>query len=131
MPKDLATLQQEVSAFLGDELRHPRIGTVLSLQEEVGELTQEIMEREIYGRAGNDAALRNEAGDVLFSLLEFCNAYEIDLEAAFAAKFAAIQGKRAEWIEHYAPGLQRTRARLDAAPWQVPSAKGDEPGPSF
>ncbi|HEX2910440.1 MAG TPA: MazG-like family protein [Chloroflexia bacterium] len=73
----LAQRQREAAELLGDELKHPRVGATLGLVEELGELVKEIMDLEIYGRSEAREKLRDEVADVLFSLLEVCNAYGI------------------------------------------------------
>ena len=119
MAKTLAEHQAEAKELLGEELKHPRVGAVLGLSEEVGELVKEIMELEIYSTPQFPldeqvrTALGDEAADVLFSLVEVCSAYGIDLETAYETKLAKIRGKREEWIARYSPGLRLRREKLD------------------
>ncbi len=119
MAKNLNEYQSEACEFLGEELKHPRLGAVLGLAEELGELIKEIMELEIYSKpqlplSGEaHAKLSAEAGDILFSLFEVCTAYNIDLATAYEAKFAKISAKKANWLQNYAPSLIQRRAELD------------------
>jgi NTP pyrophosphatase (non-canonical NTP hydrolase) len=91
----------------------------LGLSEEVGELVKEIMELEIYNTPRlplsdeAKASLSDEIGDILFSLLEVCSAYEIELETAYEGKFAKIRDKRADWIARFGQQLQARRFQLD------------------
>ncbi len=111
--KTLAQHQQEAALFLGDELKHPRLGATLGLVEELGELVKEVMELEIYQQAAARDKLGDELGDILFSLFEVCTAYNIDLEQAYERKLAKIKPKRADWLARYSPSLRQLRARLD------------------
>lgn len=93
-------------------IRHPRIGTVLGLQEEVGELCKCIMESEIYGN--NDLNnLGEECADVLFSLIDICNAYSIDLAQVSENKLEKIKTKITEWESKYGESLRIRRELLD------------------
>jgi hypothetical protein len=58
-------------------------------------------------------AVEDEVGDILFSLFEVCNTYGIELEKAYAAKFAKINAKREEWLGTVAASLQERRKKLD------------------
>lgn len=118
--KNLAELQVEAKELLGNELKHPRLGATLGLVEELGELVKEVMEVEIYGTGPTNekwpeqkAAFEAEVGDILFSLFEVCNAYDISLEAAYQSKFSKIAAKREDWLQKYADGLKKRRIQLD------------------
>jgi len=117
--KTLRDYQHEAETLLGDKLRHPRLGAVLALTEELGELVKEIMEIEIYNTAhlpleeAAKAKLSAEAGDILFSLFEVCTAYEIDLTTAYEAKFAKLQSMQADWLIRFGPHLSQLRQKLD------------------
>ncbi len=118
--KSLTELQTEAKNLLGDELKHPRLGATLGLVEELGELVKEVMGVEIYGSGPDNpnwhnqkTAFEAEVGDILFSLFEVCNAYDIDLESAYATKFAKIAAKHPDWLQKYAPGLIARRQQLD------------------
>ncbi|HNW91403.1 MAG TPA: MazG nucleotide pyrophosphohydrolase domain-containing protein [bacterium] len=109
---DIRAAQDKVRDVLG-ELFHPRLGSYIALTEEVGELADEIMQREIYGQKENSDDMGKEMADILVCLLELATRYNIDLESAFAAKFAAIEGKVPQWREKFGPSLATQRARLD------------------
>ncbi len=113
--KSLAKYQQEAAELLDDDLRHPRIGAVLGLVEELGELVKEVMEAEIYGQDSPElhARMGEEAADILFSLFEVCTAYGLSLEEVYADKQAKIRAKIPAWREQYGPGLRQVRAKLD------------------
>ncbi len=119
MAKSLQEYQAEAREFLGEKLKHPRLGAVLGLSEEVGELVKEIMELEIYNTPQlplgeqEEARLSAELGDILFSLFEVCSAYGIELESAYEAKFAKIKGKQAEWLAQLGDKLEQRRSQLD------------------
>ncbi len=108
---DINETQQHLASLL-QKIRHPRIGAVLGLQEEVGELCKCIMETEIYGN--NDLShLGEECADVLFSLIDICNAYNINLAAVSAAKLKDIESKVPEWESKYGDAIKKRREVLD------------------
>ncbi len=107
----VAQTQQYLNT-LYQKIRHPRIGTVLGLQEEVGELCKCIMEWEIYGSA-DPVHLGEECADVLFSLFDVCNGYNIDLEAASERKLEYLKSKIGDWEAKYEESLRMRREILD------------------
>lgn len=109
----LAELQAEAKRLLGEELKHPRMGATLALVEEMGELVKEVMEFEIYGNEKAKEDMPDEVGDILFSLFEVCNAYDISLEEAYLRKVEKIESKREKWIGKYSETLAERRKRLD------------------
>ncbi len=109
---EMGAAQQKVKDVLG-ELFHPRLGSFVALTEEVGELADEVMQREMYGQKQDNGDLAKELADVQVCLFELATVYGIDLEQAFLAKFAAIEGKVPQWREKFGPSLARARARLD------------------
>ncbi|NWJ46549.1 MAG: hypothetical protein HXX08_11775 [Chloroflexi bacterium] len=113
--KTIAERQREAAQMLGDDLKHPRVGAVLGLVEELGELVKEVMECEIYGVDNPELRhkMGDEVADVLFSLFEVCSAYNLELEEVYDRKLDKIRGKLPEWQLKYAEGLRRVRARLD------------------
>ncbi len=118
--KSIAVYQKEAREFLGEELKHPRLGAVLGLGEEIGELIKEIMDLEIYNTPsfpmpeGRREKLGHEAADILFSLFEVCSHYDLNLEEAYKAKFEKIKSQRSEWILKYSRNLQARREKLDS-----------------
>jgi NTP pyrophosphatase (non-canonical NTP hydrolase) len=113
MEKTLSERQAEAALILGDKLNHPRLGATLGLVEELGELVKEVMELEIYRQAEARPKMEDEVADILFSLLEVCNAYGINLETAYDRKLEKIRRKLPEWEEKYSAGLQAMKAKLD------------------
>lgn len=109
--KTLPQLQQEQKELLRG-IEHPRLGNVLGLFEEVGELSKEIMEVEIYGQA-KKSDLGKECADVFSSLLSLCDAYGINLSDEYAAKIGEISGKIPEWRVKYGKTLEGLRKKLD------------------
>lgn len=103
---------QKYLEILLKNIRHPRIGTILGLQEEVGELCKCIMESEIYGN--NDLSnLGEECADVLFSLIDICNAYGVDLSKVSTSKLEKMKDKINEWESKYGESLRIRREILD------------------
>ena len=113
MGKTLSERQSEAAELLGDSLNHPRLGATLGLVEELGELVKEVMELEIYRQTEARPKMEDEVADILFSLLEVCTAYGIDLETAYDRKLAKIRRKLPEWEEKYSAGLKEMKAKLD------------------
>lgn len=113
MEKTLSDRQTEAAQILGDSLNHPRLGATLGLVEELGELVKEVMELEIYRQARARPKMEDEVADILFSLLEVCNAYGINLETAYDRKLEKIRRKLPEWEEKYSAGLKEMKAKLD------------------
>ncbi|MDB5079605.1 MAG: nucleotide pyrophosphohydrolase [Chloroflexi bacterium] len=111
--KTLSERQAEAAAMLGDKLNHPRLGATLALVEEMGELVKEVMELEIYQQAQARPKMEDEVADILFSLLEVCNAYGISLETAYDRKLEKIRHKLPDWEEKYSAGLKQMKAKLD------------------
>ncbi|OGX07176.1 MAG: hypothetical protein A2Z88_01970 [Omnitrophica WOR_2 bacterium GWA2_47_8] len=105
----------ETQAYLNSllqNIRHPRIGTVIGLQEEVGELCKCIMDWEIYGKT-DKINLGEECADVLFSVIDICNAYGIDLEKVSEGKLNNMKVKIADWEKKYGESLKHRRDILD------------------
>lgn len=103
---------QEYLDLLLKNIQHPRVGTVLGLQEEVGELCKCIMEWEIYDKT-DKINLGDECADVLFSLMDICNAYNIDLAQCSEEKLENIKTKISDWEKKYGSSLKTRRDILD------------------
>ena len=78
-------MQQKVQAFLeAFQLQCPIESRYIDLVSEIGELGKEILQSTNYGK--NDfaprAALQEEMGDCLFSLLALCEALHLDSGSA-------------------------------------------------
>lgn len=88
--------QIEVKNILG-EIEHPRLASFIALTEEVGEVANEIMKKEIYEEKTDITDLKNEITDVFLCLLELANVYDIDLEQEFTNKLKNIEIRAKEW----------------------------------
>ncbi|APC97670.1 MazG-like family protein [Francisella frigiditurris] len=62
--------QIEVKNILG-EIEHPRLASFIALTEEVGEVANEIMKKEIYEEKTDITDLKNEITDVFLCLLKW------------------------------------------------------------
>ncbi len=111
--KTLRQRQDEAAGMLGDSLNHPRLCATLGLVEEMGELVKEVMEFEIYRQSEARPKMEDEVADILFSLLEVCSAYGIDLETAYDRKLAKIRSKLPQWQEKYSANLKEMKKKLD------------------
>ncbi|MFW5888692.1 MAG: MazG nucleotide pyrophosphohydrolase domain-containing protein [Patescibacteria group bacterium] len=109
--KSLQKLQEEQKKLLTG-IEHPRLGNTLGLFEEVGELSKEIMEIEMY-EGSRQEELEDEAADVLFSLFSICDSYNIDLQSAYSRKIEKINKKIPEWHEKYGARLKQLREKFD------------------
>ena len=111
---ELRALQAEVQRILGP-LAHPRIGAMLALSEEVGELSKLVLEREVYAQPPQEEALKGELCDVLVCALELANLYGIDLQDALLTKLRDLEGRAPRWAEELGPALADARRRMDSA----------------
>ncbi|MFA6314781.1 MAG: MazG-like family protein [Candidatus Paceibacterota bacterium] len=109
--KTLSEIQQRQRELLTG-IEHPRLGNVLGLFEEIGELAKEVTEVEMYGQPKQEN-FGKECADVLFSLLSICDSYGIDLSGEYAAKVTEIEGKISEWKIRYGKTLEVLRKKLD------------------
>lgn len=109
--KTLFQLQQEQNELLKG-IEHPRLGNIVGLFEEVGELAKEIMEVEIYGQP-KQKDLAKECADILFSLLSICDSYGVILSDEYVAKVGEISKKIPDWRIKYGKTLEGLRKKLD------------------
>lgn len=110
---DLHDLQLLYKKHLG-EANHPKLASFIALVEEVGEVAQEILNKEIYDKPNCQIPLEDEVADIMISLLEICDVYNIDLEKAFLRKFEIIKNKAEyEWPDSLTPILKEKRNKLD------------------
>jgi len=109
--KSLDEMQQEQKELISG-VEHPRLGDVLGLTEEVGELAKEVMEIEMYGE-NRQKELGIEVADVLFSLISLCNSYSLDLAAVYQDKLTTIREKVPEWHTKYGDSLKKLRDKYD------------------
>ncbi len=108
---DIQQSQHELAQLLR-KVRHPRLGTVLGLYEEVGELAKVLMNWEIYGERDREN-LTEECADIFFSLVDIANAYGIDLDAACTRKLQITKDKISRWESKYGQRLSKLRSILD------------------
>ena len=104
-------MQKEQSELLKG-IEHPRLGNILGLFEEVGELAKEITAVEMYGEPKQEN-LGKECADVLFGLLSLCESYEINLSEEYMAKVDEIKSKIPGWKVKYGKNLEALRKKLD------------------
>ncbi len=104
---------QKLSADLLKNVMHPRLGAFIGLSEEVGELANEIMQIEIYKQESSTTKLSGEIADVLLSLIEICNHYDIDLEESFKKKIEDIKTRVPKWEASFGKSLALARRKYD------------------
>ena len=108
---DIATLQQRVME-LTRGIEHPRVGAALALAEECGEVMRCVLDGEYYGK-DTRAALADEVGDVLISLLEVCDRYGIQLADCAQGAVDKLERKAPQWREELGERLVELRRRMD------------------
>ncbi len=111
MHMDIRQTQLELKDLL-KKVQHPRLGAVLGLYEEVGEIAKAIMNWEMYGERDVDN-LREECADIFFSLVDIANAYGVDLDQACTTKLENTKSKITKWEKNYGPRLSKLRSILD------------------
>jgi len=90
----MKNLQQKVEKFVKEyNLKHKPEITVLDLVSEIGEVAKEILEMSDYGRRKPKykKELKTELGDVLYSLINLANYYDIGLEEALEIALTKYQ----------------------------------------
>lgn len=108
---DIQKTQEELKGLLKN-IQHPRLGAVLGLQEEVGEMAKAIMNWEMYGERDADN-LREECADIFFSLIDVANVYGISLDQACQEKLDKTKLKINKWETNYGARLSKLRSILD------------------
>ncbi|WP_265658775.1 MazG-like family protein [Francisella philomiragia] len=103
---------QDTVAELFKDITHPRLASFIALTEEVGELANEIMQKEIYEETQNNDKIKLELTDVLVSLLELANLYNVDLEIEFDKKIKNLEPRVKQW-SNARDLLQLKRTKLD------------------
>ncbi|MGD0280924.1 MAG: MazG nucleotide pyrophosphohydrolase domain-containing protein [Dissulfurispiraceae bacterium] len=104
--------QETVFKLLGG-IRHPRMATALKLSEEVGEVSKEIVEIEVYGKTERFEKLKEEMSDTLVCLIEMANNYGIDLAREFEKKIAYLTPRAEGWVKDFQEVLNLKRDKLD------------------
>lgn len=108
---EIAESQKKVYELL-KEVRHPRVGAMISLSEEVGELAKEVLDKEFYEKTKDDQNLESEMADVFVSLLEMANVYGIRLDEALSKRLDELKPRVKEW-EKTSETLGRKRKQMD------------------
>ena len=111
---EIDRLQSEARR-LTEGLEHPRVGAALALGEECGEVLRWVLEREIYGSDASSDALADEVGDVLVSLAEICDRYDLSLADCARSVLSKLERKAPEWREQLGDAMRATRERLDGS----------------
>ena len=109
---EIQEAQNKIKKILG-EMEHPRLASFIALTEEIGEVADEIMKKEIYDEKTDMKDLKNEITDVLVCLLELANVYSIDLNKEFESKIKNIEPRAKEWKIKLKDLLSKKRKKLD------------------
>ncbi len=81
----MKNLQEEIKNFCkNNKLESPVEHRILDLVSEVGEVSKEVLKMSDYGRKPVNfrEEIKDELGDVLFSLIAVANSFDVDLEEA-------------------------------------------------
>lgn len=72
---------------------------LLTLMDELGELTRSVLKRDagIRSEEDNDVTIYEAVGDIAFSLIEFCNFHDIDVERCMHD--AWIEVRKMDWAD--------------------------------
>jgi NTP pyrophosphatase (non-canonical NTP hydrolase) len=108
---DIHATQVEMKELLKN-IQHPRLGAVLGMYEEVGELAKAVMNWEMYGER-DVQNLQEECADIFFSLIDIVNAYGVNLDEACVAKLENTKSKISKWEGKYGARLSKLRTILD------------------
>ena len=103
---------QKTIQELFKNISHPRLASFIALTEEVGELANEIMKKEIYEENKDHEKIQDELADVLVCLFELANLYNIDIEKQFKKKISDLQPRIKQW-QTAKDLLRRKRDKLD------------------
>jgi NTP pyrophosphatase (non-canonical NTP hydrolase) len=103
---------QKTVAELFKDIPHPRLASYIALTEEVGELANEIMKKEIYEETNHNENIKAEMTDVLVCLLELANLYNVDLDKELDKKITSLTPRVKEW-QSIKGLLQTKRDKLD------------------
>lgn len=105
-------VHQNIIKDLFKNIQHPRLASFIALTEEVEELANEIMKKEIYDETTDNELIKSELTDVLVCVLELANIYNIDLETEFHNKINSLKPRVNNW-QSIAEGLKQKRGKLD------------------
>jgi hypothetical protein len=108
---DIKAMQRTVRKLL-KRVEYPRVGTIIGLQEEVGHLSRCIMDIEIYNKP-QKGDIEKYCVSVLFSLVDLCNAYNIDLSSSSQRRLQEIKNKIKEWEKEYGEELRYKKQKFD------------------
>ena len=109
---DIKEAQNKIKNILGN-IEHPRLASFIALTEEVGEVADEVMKREVYNEKENIDDLKAEIADVLVCIFELANVYDFDLNKEFEKKIKDIEPRAKKWELSLIDILRRKREKLD------------------
>ena len=109
---NLNQAQNKVKEIFKD-IEHPRLASYIALTEEVGELANEIMKKEIYHETNNIEDLKSELSDVLVCILELANLYDINLSTELNDKFKKLKPRADKWRNDIKDLMSLKRQKLD------------------
>lgn len=110
----LRELQDEIATWGRKNSRdHTERTMLLTLMDELGELTRSVLKRDAGIRSGdNDATIYEAVGDIAFTLIEFCNYHDIDVERCLHDVWTEV--RKMDWADKKIPvPNQKTRSGVN------------------
>jgi len=95
------------------KVSYPRLGAMIGLQEELGEIAKILMDVEIYERPLEKKLFEKKFGETFFSLIDLCNSYDIDLEKISKTRIKEIKEKINDWEEKHQETLEYKRNKIN------------------
>ncbi len=109
---DFKSIQKRVASLLIN-VKYPRVGTIIGLQEEVGNLSGCIMDIEIYDKKTRLINLGDDMANVFFSLIDMCNAYNIEIEPFLSKRLGEIEDRIRCWEKEHGKNLEKIRGKIN------------------
>ncbi len=104
---------QKFCKNLLSRVQYPRVGTIIGLQEEIGKLSEAVMDLEIYGKPFDREKLEKKCAEVFFSLIDLCNSYDVQLDKASEKGIEELKRKINKWERQHGEVLQDKRMKLN------------------
>jgi len=108
---NLEQLQKTVKRLLL-RIEYPHIATIIGLQEEIGYLSRCIMDAEIYHKPYKEN-LEKHCANVLFSFIDLCNSYDINISIISEKRLKEIEKKISQWEKQYGKKLKQKRDKFN------------------
>lgn len=104
---------QKLCEDLLSRVKYPRVGTIIGLQEEIGKLAEVVMDVEIYAKPFNKEKLDKRCAEVLFSFIDLCNSYGVNLEEVSLKRIEEIRNQIKGWEKVHGEILREKKEKFD------------------